>query len=294
MKAVKLNHECIDCLLKKHLNAYPCSADKSEITEYKKRILGIISSAGKTESAPEILEKIINLKKEMFNFAEDFSKEKVHFNELMLAQEESLQTKINSASDPVYQAMLYAMIGNYIDFGAMENVSEDYLSDAFENTDFPHTDFSEYQNLRQDIKNAKKLVYITDNCGEIVADKLFISAIREFNPNLEICAIVRGGDVLNDATMDDALQVGIDKVCRVIGSGMAVAGTCPHRMPPDAREAIESSDVIIPKGHANFESLSFYGKNIYFIFLCKCDMFARRFNVPVLTGMLLNDLRMKF
>ena len=136
---------------------------------------------------------------------------------------------------------------------------------------------------------AKRLVYISDNCGEIVMDKILLGILKENYPRLQMTVIVRGKPVLNDATMEDAIQIGLDREMAVIGNGTDVAGTCLEELSEQARTAIEEADVIFAKGQGNFETLQKCGKNIYYIFMCKCDMFAKRFNVPKYTGVLIND-----
>ncbi len=137
--------------------------------------------------------------------------------------------------------------------------------------------------------NAKKLVYLTDNCGEIVMDKLLLRRIHAINPAREMTVVTRGAPVLNDATMEDALNCGLDEHARVTHNGSGIAGTCLERISKEAREVIDAADVIIAKGQANFETLRRCGKNVYYIFLCKCELYARRFGVPRLQGMLIRD-----
>jgi uncharacterized protein with ATP-grasp and redox domains len=139
---------------------------------------------------------------------------------------------------------------------------------------------------------AKRLVYLTDNCGEIVIDKLMIEQICKINPELHVTVIVRGKEILNDATMEDAIQVGLDQITTVTGNGSNIAGTCLDEISEEAKNLIEQADFIISKGQGNFETLQECGLNIYYLFLCKCMMFANRFQVPRFTGMLLNDIRM--
>ena len=98
--------------------------------------------------------------------------------------------------------------------------------------------------------------------------------------------------MLNDAPVDDAQQIDLDKILPVTGNGTHVAGTCLSKIPEHIKEKLDGADIIIAKGQANFETLRYCGKNIYYIFMCKCQMFAERFGVPKFSGMLLNDLRM--
>ena len=127
------------------------------------------------------------------------------------------------------------------------------------------------------MENARTLVYLTDNCGEIVLDKLFIKQIKETFPGLNITAMVRGGDVINDATLVDAKEVGLTEIVPCMGNGNAAPGTIVGRLSEEARETLFHADVIISKGQGNFESL--YGEklNPYYLFLCKCELFVYRF-----------------
>jgi uncharacterized protein with ATP-grasp and redox domains len=211
----------------------------------------------------------------------------------MLGLEPQLENNILNSTEPLKLAFLYAMLGNYIDFGAMLSVDENKLRELLENAEELTVDDKEFRLLKEDLKKSKKLIYITDNCGEVVLDKLFIKAILKEYPNISVEAIVRGENVLNDATLTDAKQVFLDKLVTVSGNGTNIAGTCLSKLPEDIKTKIDNADIIISKGQANFETLRYCGKNIYYIFMCKCQMFADRFGVPKLSGMLLNDLRMK-
>ena len=146
-----------------------------------------------------------------------------------------------------------------------------------------------YQALMADLQKGHSVVYLLDNCGEIVMDKLLIRAIQKAFPALQITAIVRGLPVSNDATVEDAIQVGLTEVVSVIGNGNGLAGTSLEHLSPEARKAVDEADVILSKGQGNFETLNGCGLNVYYIFMCKCDMFARRFQVPRFSGILVND-----
>jgi len=134
---------------------------------------------------------------------------------------------------------------------------------------------------------------LTDNCGEIVLDKLFIREIMKQYPQLKITTIVRGGAVLNDAQLEDAKQIGLTELVAVLDNGNNIAGTWLEEVALPAKQRIEEADVILAKGQANFETLRGCGLNIYYIFLCKCEMFARQFEVEKFTGMLVNEKKLK-
>ena len=293
MGKARLNSACIECLTKKHLTAYPENADENTKLLYMQKMLGIIANADNGMSAPELVEEIDKIKEGLFGKTDDYGEIKKHFNALMLKEEKELTEEIGKYEDSLKRAFLIAMKGNYIDFGAMYKVDEGVLKNSLygivDNGDFDE----EFSNLTADLKKAKHLLYITDNCGEIVADKLFIKEIMKEFPHLSVKALVRGKEVLNDATMDDAKDVGLDLIVPVIPNGTGVPGTSIEKVPSEVRKIISDADVIISKGQGNFETLMYSGLNIYYIFMCKCEMFAKRFGVEPFTGMLLNDLRMK-
>ena len=135
----------------------------------------------------------------------------------------------------------------------------------------------------------KKFLLLCDNCGEIVLDRLMIEQLKIRFPQLSVKALVRGEDIINDATMEDAEYTGLDKVAKIVTSGVAVAGTVYDMLPDEAKEAFEEADVILSKGQGNYETLSGLGIHIYYEFLCKCDYFMSRFRVPRLTGLFIEE-----
>ena len=151
----------------------------------------------------------------------------------------------------------------------------------------------EYANFQKDLSRAKSLVYLTDNCGEIVLDKLAIKILKEKYPQLDITVIVRGYPVVNDATMEDAEEIGLTDIVKVIGNGSNVGGTWFPGLSNEARTLLEQADVILAKGQGNFETMNDCGLNVYYLFLCKCDLFQRRFHAKELQGMFLNEHRLQ-
>jgi len=290
----RINSECIKCLLGKYFKNFPDNIDEETKIQYMQKVLSIIAAADKRMSAPELTEKILTLQKELLGYSTDYSAIKSHFNSLVMSVEGEIEDKINASNDKFKTALLYAISGNFIDFGAMESVDEESLFETLDNAENIEINKTEVENLRQEIINAKNLVYLTDNCGEIVLDKLFIKIIKKFNPKIKVDVIVRGQAVLNDCTIEDAKEIDMYSVADVISNGTAVAGTCLNRISIEAKNLIDTADIIISKGQGNFETLHHCGKNIYYLFLCKCKMFAERFDVKQFSGIIINDLRIKF
>ena len=99
--------------------------------------------------------------------------------------------------------------------------------------------------------------------------------------------------MLNDATIEDARAVGLTEITRVIGNGSNIAGNSLGYISTEAEDLIRNADVVIAKGQGNFESLNGCGLNIYYLFLCKCDWFVKRFQMKRLTGVLINDRNLR-
>ncbi len=296
MHIPRLSPDCVSCLLKKALDRYPADAPRESILTYQRRLGVLLSELPDRTCGPEIQERITSVYAEVFgdNSAEEiphYAAIKSYFNALMLdfAEEERLSARICASAEPLREALGYAMTGNYIDFGALGSVDEGklrmLLQDAAERIP---ADSLAYAELLDRLATARRLVILTDNCGEIVMDKLLIEYLRSAYPALEMTVMVRGEPVLNDATREDACQVGLDimeGVC-VMDNGDRLAGTSLGRISSEALAVLRAADLIIAKGQGNFETLQGSGLPICYAFLCKCRLFADRFGVPMYTGML--------
>lgn len=284
--------ECMVCMINKQEKGMPQEWAETKKSAFMRELLKIIADT-KPEEGPPVVTARVNALRELYGIKPmDYTDIKKHYNRLMLDIAPRLRKKIEAAEDKIRAAMQYARSANYIDFGALSSVTEEELFSLLDKAESDPVDPAEYANFRMDLDKARSFVYLTDNCGEIMADMLLIEQIRAAYPGLKVTAIVRGRDVLNDATMEDAAMVGLDKVCDTIGNGNGVAGTWRDDMDPVSRNRLETADVILGKGQANFETLNGCGLNIYYLFLCKCSRFQHRFNMRKLQGVLANDRRL--
>lgn len=289
MEIIRLYPECVKCLLSKQLEKCPKDTPLDKKVDYIQKILQIVAEAPKSTSAPVLVRGMYDLQKEMFGIDADYTEIKSYFNQMMLALEENMWEEIQKAKDPMRKAIQYAMMGNYIDFAALKEVDEYKLKSFLDKAENENVDEVELVALKEELKKSKKIVYLLDNCGEIVTDKLLMRIIKENYPQIHIIAMVRGGQVMNDATSEDAKEVELEAIAQVIDSGSNVAGTSLMEVSLEARNVLESAEVIISKGQGNFETLHQCGKNIFYIFLCKCEMFMERFSLPQFTGVLIHE-----
>lgn len=287
---MKLYAACMMCLLSGQERKLRECRDEDKKARYMKELLRLTADSGEDACAPWLAARIGEVYEKYFGVPEDYGPVKEAYNRLVLDMETEIEEKIRSAKDPLYTAMRYARIGNYIDFSAVSDVKpEEFLSLLDREKDL--IDEEEYRYFTGELKRAERLVYLLDNCGEIVLDKLVIRILREQYPHLKITAVVRGAQVINDATKEDAVFTGLTGEAEVIGNGDNAAGTILSRISPEASAVIEAADVILSKGQGNFESLHGCGFNIYYLFLCKCDWFMKKFQVDRYQGMFVNERR---
>ncbi len=217
---------------------------------------------------------------------------KLAYNQALLDMEEELQSRLDTAADPLELALKLARAGNYLDVACVDNITADKLCELLDRTSEEALDARVYGLLRTDLQKASSLVYFTDNAGEAVLDKLCVRTIRRLYPNLCVTVVVRGGFVQSDITMEDAEQIGLTQEARVIGSGAALPGTQLRYVSDEVLSAAENADVILSKGQGNFEGLGGCGLNVYYLFLCKCHLFTERFSLPQFSGCFLRELEL--
>lgn len=289
---MRMNPFCMCCAVNKQEKNIRKFQDANKKTEYMKKVMALIAGAGPNDCAPSLSIDIKKLYSEFWGEQpEDYTDIKHEFNQLMLSLEKRLEMNIRESHDPLETALLYARIGNYIDFAALAHVDKDTVISLIEAENKAPLDPLEYANFRRELEQAASLVYLTDNCGEIVMDKLVIRILKEQYPDLAITVIVRGLPVINDATMEDAEEIGLTSIVRVIGNGNGVGGTWLPGINQETRTLLDTADLILAKGQGNFETLNDCGLNIYYLFLCKCEWFQRLFHAEPLQGMFVNERR---
>ena len=283
---------CMPCILDKHLRAMPDGWDEARRSAFLREAMRVIIEADPAEPAPIVTRRIDDLAQDWQVPLTDFRPIKRLWNGKMLTLAPELRADIQAAPDPLARAMQYARTANYIDFGALTNVNEDELRGLLRRAPEDPLDPTEYDRFREDLAAAKHIAYLADNCGEVVADLLLLEQLSALYPDSRITCVVRGEEVSNDATMEDARMVGLDRVVRVVSNGTGLTGTFIDEIAPVAREALDAADVVISKGQANFETLNGCGLNVYYLFLCKCERFEKQFGIRRLQGVLANDRRL--
>ncbi len=284
-----MDSQCLLCHLRRNVETARKLGDEETATEFARELMKLYLSVPKEVSSPYLAPATSELFQRFYGLEPDrFRQEKEQSNRFVLTRMEEIRRRVDGASDKLLAALQFAVLGNYIDFSALQGqVSFRQLDELLDSALQMELDMDAYGRLQKDLEAGKELLYLTDNAGEICFDRIFAEKIAERYPHLSITFCVRGGPAMNDATREDAELVGIP--FPVIDNGNCVAGTEISLLSPQAREYFDRADVILAKGQGNLETLFGCGKNIYYAFLVKCVKFQQYFQKPQLTPMLVRE-----
>ena len=288
--SIAMDTGCLECQFRRNLELVRgLSQDEAKNTAFMRRWMELSLSLPVTAPSPAVGPGLNQLLHEMYGLDLDrYAQEKETSNAFALSQMDRVRKETAAAEDPVYAGLQFAILGNYLDFSALQGkVSFDTLGQMLEGARDIQVDEQAYRHFRKDLDSAGTLLYLTDNAGEIGFDQIFAETIQKAYPGLQITFCVRGGIAANDATRADARAVGL--TFPVIDNGNLVAGTVPELLGVDAKEAFESADLILSKGMGNVETLLGCGKNIYYAFLVKCQRFVEIMGAPMMTPMLVRE-----
>ena len=289
--SIAIDTGCIECFLKRNLDVARSLGTEEQAMTFAKELMKIYLDAPEGVASPWFGPAAADLLNRIYGVPIDrFRQEKLDSNRFVLERIDQIRQKVESAPDPVLAGLQFAILGNYLDFGALQNqVSFEKLDDMLDQGLEMKLDEQNYASLCNDLEQGKKLLYLTDNAGEIGFDRIFAEQIAKKYPHLEITFCVRGDVAQNDATREDAAAVGIP--FPVIDNGNRIAGTQMDQLSEEAETAIKTADLIIAKGMANTETMYGCGYNIYYAFLIKCQRFVKEFGQPMFTPMLVKEQR---
>jgi len=289
---MKMGPTCLHCLFQKQFDKitglHECIFDKSA---YLRDLMKLMSESEPDITAPSLSTRIARQYEHVSGKKVSYAAIKHRYNQLMLGKEEEIRSLIKQQADPLATAIRFARVGNYIDFSMLTGVDDSLLEKMLREALDQELCAAEYANMCAELEKARRLVYLTDNCGEVVMDKLLIEQMITLYPSLKITVLVRGEEAVNDVTMEDAEECGLTTLVPCFGNGSDIPGTSLPDISDHARSLLENADLIISKGQGNFETLCGCGLNVYYLFLCKCDWFVHLFEVPRNTAMLLNEHR---
>ena len=283
--------QCLMCHFNRTMKKAIAQGDDKQAMAFARDLMQLYASAPEDISSPRYNPQVTALFSRHFGLEEEqYLEEKGLYNRFVMDRFDTIYALSENAEDPVLAGLQLAILGNYMDFAALQDqVSFEKLDQMLRDALNMQLDMAVYEALRQDLQKGRKLLYLTDNAGEIGMDRIFAQQIHKAYPHLEITFCVRGGLTVNDATREDAAFVGIP--FPVIDNGNLVSGTQLDQLSPEAKEAMDTADVIIAKGMANTETLYGSGYPIYYAFLVKCVRFVEEFKKPLMTPMLVKEPR---
>ena len=282
-----MDAQCMLCHFRRNVETARSFGDEAKATAFARDLMALYLSMPPGTNTPSVGPGTNELYQKHFGLEPDqFRQEKEASNRFILARLDRIRNKAETAPDPVKAALQLAILGNYIDFSALQGeVSFEKLDMMLEQA--LEMELEQYPQLCRELEKGRKLLYLTDNAGEIGFDRIFAEQLQKAYPSLQITFCVRGGPAQNDATREDAAAVGID--FPVIDNGNCIAGTHIPALGEEAKKAMDEADVIISKGQGNAETLLGCGYPIWYAFLIKCPRFMDRYQRPKLTPMLVRE-----
>ena len=283
--------DCIPCILKMSLGiARVAIRDEDGVKRFMKEVLRLkyFNNENWEVTSPEVIKEIWLKVIEFTGKTDPMREIKNEQNNKALAIYSRAKGLVFKSKDPLLGAIKLAIAGNSID--AMTNVKGEAPEKIVESWHRLEIDDKSLEFLKERLEKTNRLTYLGDNCGEIVFDRLLMEVLLE-RYHLEITFVTRTRPVMNDATFQEALSMGIGKVAKIVENGIQepIPGTYLEKMSPETKTMIESSDLVISKGGGNYDSLTeekgLKGK-ISFLFVAKCHPYCNihqvSLNAPVI------------
>jgi len=268
---MNIHFECIPCSINSYLRLVKTGVIPEALQEpMLHRLLRLLSTIEYNQSPPVIGRKMHRLICEFLQSPDPYHQIKEKYNRMMLELYPDFEILIKESDNPIDTAMRLAIAGNVIDFGSK------YQFDAMDTINRiigAKLAIDDSLHLRHDLSQASSLLYIGDNCGEIVLDKLFLETIDL--PKMYF--VVRDRPVINDVTIHDAEMTGMAKIAKVITTGDDAPGAVWESTSKEFKDVFNNADVIISKGQGNLEGLiDVPHNNIYFLLVTKCELIAEQ------------------
>lgn len=235
-------------------------------------------------SSPQIQRELYKKFCELINVSDPFEYEKKQSNNIAIELYKKWKPRVISNENPFDLALRLSIAGNIMDYGA--NNDFDIHQTIYKVLEAKFA-IDDSLLLRKKLKEAKKILFLGDNAGEIVFDKLFIETIMHFD---DITYVVKDAPVINDVTIKDANEIGMYLVADVITNGYDAPSTVLEKCSVEFLEQFDSADLIISKGQGNYEGLiSLNDSRIFFLLMAKCDVIADDLNVEKESFIVLNQ-----
>ncbi len=258
-------------------------ADEDKRKELLKRVMAFLAEARNDVPPPYLSRDVYNIISEILGVEDPYKEKKEESNSMALSLYPQLKKMVEEADDPLFEAVRIAIIGNIIDFGACQEFKLEDISSFHE---IP-IGINHYPQLKEEIERAKTVLYIGDNAGEVVFDRILLEKLKEMGKRLYFA--VRSAPIINDVTKKEAIEAGIDKVAEIIESGSDAPGIVIEKATERFKHLFRDAHVVISKGQGNYETLEDIPRRVYFLLRVKCPVVARKIgtemgNIVILKG----------
>ena len=273
---MKIQTECLPCLIKRIIFEAKQSTDDQDIIN--KTIKNAITELAKlydpNECSASIATKVHRVAYETLGDKDPYKDLKDVSNKIAQSLVPRAEELIKNAEEPLKTSMICSIVGNLMDYG-IEGASNkpELLLDIFEKSVEKGLGYDDYDKLKKLLSKSKRVLLFTDNCGEVVFDKILCRELKKKFPNIHLTLVVKGVDILSDATMEDAVSFGLDEVVdEILTTGCFAVGVDFNKLPKELEKALNESDLIICKGMANYEAFSETNyKPIAYLMRTKCN-----------------------
>ena len=270
--------DCIPCFIRQALDSIRLITDDEDIAEQvMRKVLRLACKMDLRQSPPAMGREIHRIIRKLTGNHDPYREIKKRFNRLALKMYPELKQQVEISTDPFQTAVRLAIAGNIIDFGVNSVLEQSYVEKTIADSLTEPLDMRALEEFRSETARAKDILYLGDNAGEIVFDRLLIEQL----PCENITFVVKAGPIINDATMEDAKIAGLTEMVNVIDNGSDAPGTILESCSEAFRRQFSEADLVISKGQGNYETLSDVDKDVFFVLRAKCPVISRHLGCEV-------------
>ncbi len=268
--------DCLECIITQTLRAARRATPDETL---QRRILNEVAmrlpGMDLTNSPAALSHVAYEITSTVTGVADPYLAAKREQNEMALALEDEMRARVKSSPDPLEAALHLAAAGNIIDLGTMRT-QDINIRAAIEQVLQEHFAVDHTEAFKQSLAHCTDLLFLLDNAGEIVFDKILIEELLKYTP---VTAVVKAGPIINDALRADAEQAGLTRLCEVIDNGGAFVGSPLHLVPERFLARMRQADIILGKGQGNYETVDDFPGDVFLILRAKCPVVARHMGV---------------
>ncbi len=264
--------ECVPCFVGQSLDVLRMTTDDPALKEkILRQVLRSLSEMDMTQPPPAMARDIHRIVREQTGNLDPYKSAKLEHNSLALRLLPELAKRLEAAEDKWEMAVRLSIAGNVIDLGVNMDLTDAHVDDSIAHA-MECEIFGSTEGLHDAVAKADRILYLADNAGEIVFDRLLLGLL----PLEKVTLAVKGGPIINDVTLDDLEGTGITEIVHVISNGDNAPGTILSGCSEEFVRCFDAADLVISKGQGNYETLSgMKGKDIFFLLKSKCPVISR-------------------